>query len=42
MAFNETYKTEFYNVKGEEFTPLPSTPQLHQTLLGRENPWYIR
>lgn len=42
VAFNETYKTEFYSVKGEEYTLMPPTPQLHQQIMGRENPWYIR
>ena len=42
VAFNDTYKTEFYSVKGTEYTPLPATPDLHQKLLGREFAWFIR
>jgi hypothetical protein len=42
VAFNDTYKTEFYSVNNGEYAPLPNSAELHQKLLGREHPWYIR
>jgi len=42
VAYNETYKTHFYQQIGDEYTLLEDQGELHSKVLGRDNPWYIR
>jgi len=43
VAYNETYQTEFYRKESDGvYKLLPNSDELHQNVMKRENPWYIR